>query len=154
MSPSCQKCLIIHSLFPLKALNITTFNNLCKINGVDVIEWSIFSIAACDNIEFFANNAWSMESTSTWSDSIIGKCNLFPYLGLKVKNPEIIQVSNSFASKSNQIWIDKFSRVICSFPWCNLAFFKSNTIPLFRTPIHNIYLIKPCFILATSPKKN
>ena len=95
-----------------------------------------------------------MKPTSTWSWPVFIHLNLPPFVCSQIKYPKIIQISNSFPSKKNQIGIHHCRRMIGSLPRSRLIRIRTDLSPQFSVPVEYTECIKPSFVVATSTDHN
>ena len=95
-----------------------------------------------------------MKPTSTWSWFVLIYLNLLPFVCSQVKNPKIVQISDSLPSKKNQIGIHHGRRMIGSLPRSRLIGIGTYLSPQFSVPIQYTKSIKPSFVIPSSTDHN
>jgi hypothetical protein len=73
-------------------------------------------MATSDDEKFVSNYHRGMEPPGARSAFFLIDRNFFPAQSFKIKNPKIVEICNSLASKNYQIRKNEFSRVISSLP--------------------------------------
>ena len=86
-----------------------------------------------------------MKSSSTRPNCIFGNRHLSPIHCLKIENPQVIEVSNSFSAEDHEMRIEKFGRVVGALPGGRMILLGSEFRPLFRLPVEDIDGIESLF---------
>ena len=95
-----------------------------------------------------------MEPSGTGFYFIIGDLDLSPTESQKVKDPQVVHISNAFTSKNDKIRIDELGYVISPFPRSYLIFLGRDFNPFHGTPIQNTNGVKTLFIGPTTSKND
>ena len=102
------------------------------------------------NEELVIDNAGRVESTSTGSNCILIDNDLSPPFALEVENPEIVQISQPFATKNHHVRVCQLSNVIGAFPRGSFVLLGNYLSPYFGFPVEDTDSIESLFIGSSS----
>lgn len=94
-----------------------------------------------------------MEASGWRSNCIFFNGNFLPSETDEIEDPQIIQISDPLAPEDNEVGIEEFSCMICSFPRCWFIRLGVYFHPLFGLPVEDADGIKS-FLVGSSPSKD
>lgn len=140
------------SLSPSQLLHGSCLEQRSQVDGVDIAETPVLAVASSNHEDLVIDHARRMEPPCTWSNSLLLKLDLSPAQGLEVKDPEIIEIRDSFSSEDSEVRKLEFCDMIGPFPRRCLVFFGVDLDPLLGAPIKHIDGVEPLFVGSSSPE--